>query len=114
MNERNTSLQKYISHFILERSPQFVVVWEIDGEKYIPRVDIFPEPGGANVFISLQAVSSETSETPLMGCLSLARLSILLDWLSKSNRVVLISRGLFPVAYLLDRHAPTHCHPPVY
>ena len=38
------------------------------------------------------------------------RLSIL--WiLSKSDRVVLISRSLLPVTHLLYRPAPTHCHP---
>ncbi len=37
----------------------------------------FREPGGANACIPLQAVSSETSEMPLIGCLSLGRLLIL-------------------------------------
>ena len=51
--------------------------------------------------------------TPLIGCVSLDRLPIL--WtLSKSDHVVLISCGLLPVAHLLDRPVPTHCHPPVY
>ena len=35
------------------------------------------------------------------------------DWtLFKSDRVVLISRGLLPITHLLDRPIPTHCHPP--
>ena len=33
---------KYISHFILERSPQFVVNWKIDGETYTQREVFFP------------------------------------------------------------------------
>ena len=36
-----------------------------------------------------------------------------MDWLSKSDCLVLISRGLLPVTHLLDRPIPTHCHPPV-
>ena len=32
MNERNTFIYKrYNSHFILEKDPQFVISWEIDG-----------------------------------------------------------------------------------
>ena len=90
------------------------LVREIDGVTYTQRGDFlshifFRESGGANACTPLQAVSSET---PLIGCLSLARLSILwLDWQSKSDHVVIISRGLLPVAHLLDRPAPTHCHP---
>ena len=37
-----------------------------------------------------------------------------LDWLPKSDCVVLISRGLHRVTHLLDQSTPTHCHPPVY
>ena len=37
MNERNTSLEKYLSHFILEKGPRSVVSWEIDGETYTQR-----------------------------------------------------------------------------
>ena len=95
------------------------LVWEIDEETYTQRGDFFlshiffREPWGANACTPLPAVSSETSETPLIGCLSLARLSILCT-LSKSDRMVLISRGLLPVTHLLERPAPTRCHPPVY
>ena len=32
-----------------------------------------------------------------------------LDWLSKSDRLALISRGLLPVTHLLDRPTATHC-----
>ena len=42
MHERNTLVYKNISHFILERGPQFVVSWEIDGEIYTQRGDFFP------------------------------------------------------------------------
>ena len=64
-------------------------MWEIDGETYTQRGDFFlshiffREPGSANACTPLQAVSSEMSEMPLIGCLSLAQLSILwLDWLN--------------------------------
>ena len=85
-----------------------LLVWEIDVVTYIQRGDFFlshiffQEPVGANACTPLQAVSSKTSETPLIGCLSLARLSILCT-LSKSDRVVLISRRLLAVTHLLDR-----------
>ena len=48
--------------------------------------------------------------TPLISRISLARL----NGLSKSDRVVLISRGLLRATHLLDRLIPTYCHPPFY
>ena len=72
--------KKYISHFILERGTQFVVSWEIDGETYTQRDDFFL----SHIFLREQG----DDLTPLIGCVSLARLSIL--WpLSKSDRVVI-------------------------
>ena len=112
-------IKKYISYFILERSTQFVVslrdrwrdIYSESGLIFVPY--LLPGARGANACTPFQAVSSETSKTPLLGCLSLARLSIL--WtLSKSDRVVFISRGLLPVTHLLDRPDPTHCYPTVY
>ena len=83
-NERTKHffIKIYLS-FYSQKSPQFVVCWEIDGETYTRRGDFFRGPGGANACTPLQA------ETPLIGCVSLARLPILSS-LSKSNRVVLI------------------------
>ena len=55
--------KKYTSHFILERGTQCVV--SFDGKTYTLRRDFFLprifflEPGGANAFTPLQAVSSE-------------------------------------------------------
>ena len=115
-----TRIYKNISLILFSKGAHsLLLVWEIDGETYTQRGDFFlshiffREPGGANVCTPLRALSSVTSKTPLISCLSLAWLSIL--WtLSKSDRVVLISCGLLPVTHLLDRPAPTHCHPPVY
>ena len=94
MNERNTLLYKNISLILfLKGAHSLLLVWEIDGETYTQREDFFlshtffREPGGANACTSLQAVSSET---PLTGCVSLARLPILCT-LSKSYHVVLIT-----------------------
>ena len=85
MNEfqwkNETLLYKNISLILFSKGPHcLLLVWEIDGETYTQRGDFFlshiffREPGGANACIPLQAVSSEM---PLLGCVSLARLSIL-------------------------------------
>ena len=84
MNERNTLHYKNISltHFILERGTQFVVSlrdwWrDIYSERGIFLAPYhLPGARGANACTPLQAVSSETTLTPLIGCVSLARLSI--------------------------------------
>ena len=70
----------------------------------------FLEPGGSNACTPLQAISSETTLTPLIGCVSLTVITILTG-LSKSDRVVFISHGLLPVTHLLDRPTPTNSHP---
>ena len=116
--QRGTHIYKNISLILFSKGAHsLLLVWEIDGETYTQRGDFFLshvcflEPGGANPCTPLQAVSSETPKTPLIGCLSLARLPIL--WtLSKSDHMVLVSRGLLPVTQLLDRPAPTYCLPP--
>ena len=70
MNELHTFPNKNISRFFLERSPQFVVSWEVDGETNTQRGAsflshiFFQEPRGANACIPLQA------ETPLPGYVS--------------------------------------------
>ena len=74
MNERNTSLYRYISHFILLRGPLLLV--EIDGETYTHRKNLphifFLGPGGVNACTPLQA--RQRRPNPLIGCVSLARL----------------------------------------
>ena len=120
MNNEEHEYIKNISLILFSKGAHsLLLVWEIDGETYTQGGDFFlshiffREPRNANACTPLQAVSSETSETPLIGCLSQARLPNL--WtLSKSDRTVLISRSLLPVTHLLDRPALTHCHPPVY
>ena len=91
-----TLLYKNISHLFLRRAHCLLLVWEIDGETYTQRGDFFlshiffQKPGGANACTPLQAVSSERSETPLIGCMSLARLPFLCT-MSKSACLVLIT-----------------------
>ena len=94
MNERSTLVYKNISLILFsKRGPQFVVSWEKDGETYAQRGDFFlshffnREPGGANACTPLQVMSAET---PLLGCMSLARLLILCT-LSKSYHMVLMT-----------------------
>ena len=98
-NERTKHffIKRYISHFIVWKAPQFVVLWEIDWETYTRREDFFPYllpgPVGANACNPLQA------ETHLIGCVFLARLRFsalclnLTAWFS--------SGGLLPVTHLL-------------
>ena len=95
MNEWSILRYKDISLILFSKNSYcLLLVWEIDGETYTQWGDIiwshifFRKPGGANACPSLQAVLSERSETPLIGCVSLVRLLIL--WtLSKSDRVVI-------------------------
>ena len=78
----------------MKRAHSFLLVWEIDGETYNQRGDFFLshifflEPGGCNACTPLQAMSSERSETPLIGCVSIVTFQILCT-LSKSDRVVI-------------------------
>ena len=92
-SERTKHLfKKYISHFILERGPQFFIsirdrwrdIYSDRGLLLVPY--LLPEPGDVNVWTPLEA---ESSQTPLTGCVSLARLPIF--WtLSKSDCVVIM------------------------
>ena len=94
-NKPNQTLyKKHISHSILERGPQFVVSWEIDGETYTQRRDFFLshiffwKPGGTNACTPLESRIARDDLTPLIGCVSLARLLILCT-LSKSDCMVI-------------------------
>ena len=86
--------------------------------------DIYSERGllvpcllpGARGYQRLHLLASRIVRDDLtlqIGCVSLVRLSILIGQ-SKSDRMILISRGLLPVTHLLDLPTPTHCHPLVY
>ena len=99
MNERtHFFIKTYLSHFILEMGWCFCGVWEMGGETYTQREDFFfpyllPGAWVANSCTPLQA------ETPLIGCVSYARLWFsalclnLTAWFS--------SCGLLPVTHLL-------------
>ena len=84
INEQNTHLYKNISLFLfLKGALCLLLAWEIDVETYTQREDFFLfhtffwETEGANACNPLQAISSETSSTHLIGCVSLAQLPIL-------------------------------------
>ena len=78
-----TRIYKYISLILLSKGVHsLLLVCEIDGEAYTQRGDFllchifFRESGDANACTPLQAVSSDDL-TPLIGCVSKARLPIL-------------------------------------
>ena len=105
MNERNTLVyKKYISHFILEWGPLFVVVWEIDGETYIQIRDFilshifFREPGVPTLAPPCKPYHQRRPNL-LIGCVSLVWLPILRLCL---NLTAWLSCGLLPVTYLFD------------
>ena len=121
MNERNTLLYKNFSLSIYPRKGHTVCCKferEREMKRHIIREGTSSCPissslsqVGANACTCLQAVSSVMTS----GWLRILRSTLDSDWtLSKSDRVVLISRGLLSVTHLLDRLTPTHCHPPVY
>ena len=68
MNERNTLVYKNISFILfLKGAHSLLLVWEIDGETHTLRGDfflsyiLFQEPVDANPWITMQAVSPETT-----------------------------------------------------
>ena len=92
--KRNTLLYKNISlsHFILEKSTQFVVSLrererERDGETYTQRGDFFLphifflEPGGADTCTPLQAVLSETTQRFWLAMYPSLDSQFWLDWI---------------------------------
>ena len=104
-----TLLYKNLSLVLFSKGAHsLLLVWDIDGETYTQREDFFlPHilflwPVGANPCTPLQAVSPERPETPLIGCVSLARLSILCTL----NLISWLSRGLRPLTHLLDLPTP--------
>ena len=105
----------YISHFILEKGPQFVVSWEIDGETYTQREDFFPflHPG-VWWCQHLQPLASRLIRG--LRCLWLAACLRLNSQFSALclNLTARLSHGLFPVTHLLYPTALIRCHPPVY
>ena len=114
-NERtNTLLFKNISLTLYSRKGWcFCGVWEMGGETFTQREDFFFPyllPGARGCQRLHPHASS--SETPLIGCISLARLWFsalflnLTAWFS--------SRDPLPVTHLLDLSALTRCHLPVY
>ena len=112
MNKRNTFLIKKISHFTLCRAHSLPLVWEIDGETYTQREDFFPYLlPGARCCQRLHPLAS-SSETPLIGCVSLARLRFSAPCLKLT--VWFSSRDPQPVTHLFDLSALTRRHLPVY
>ena len=85
MYKRNTLLYKNISLTLYSRKDWcFCGVWEMGGETYTQREDFFFFPyllQGARGCQHLHPLSS-SSETPLIGCVSLSRLP-------KSDRVII-------------------------
>ena len=116
LRKRNTLLVKNISLILFSKGAHSLRDrWrDIYSERGLLLArDLLPGARGANACTNSQAVSSETTLTPLIGCVSMAQHTILTG-LSKSDRVFLISRGLPPVTHLLNQPTPTHCYPPVY
>ena len=74
MNERNTSLYKYIPHFILEKGPQFVVSWEIDGNIYSERGLLLRISSSGSQGVPTFASPCKLVRDDLIGCVSHARL----------------------------------------
>ena len=115
--KRNT-LYKNTSHFILERGTQFVISlrdrWkDTCSARRLLAPYLLPGARGCQRLHPLASFIVRDDLTPLISSVSLARLDS--DWtVSKSDHVVLISRGLLLVTHLIDRPTPARCHPPVY
>ena len=99
MNERTHFYIKInLSHFILERV-DVSVVCEMSGETYTQREDFFPYLlPGARRCQRLHSLA-RSSETPLIGCMSLARQRF--SALCQNLTAWFSSRGLLPVTHLL-------------
>ena len=98
---------KYISHFLLERGPLFVVSWEIDGETYTQRVDFFPYVlPGARGCQRLQPLASSSETTWSATC---PWLGSILCTLSKSDRMILIMWSHTPIRPECPDALPSSC-----
>ena len=117
-NKTHFFIKIYLSHFIPEGGAQFVVSlrdrWrDIYSERGLLLAPyLLPWARGCQ---SLHPLASRivrddlwSAEYPWLDP------QFLQDSLSKSDRVVLISRGPLLVTQLLVRLNPKHCHPPIY
>ena len=116
--QRGTSIYKDISLILFSKGAHsLLLIWEIDGETYNQRenfflsYNFFRRPGGANACTLLQTVSSETSETPLIGCLYLARLSILCSvWIwPRDSHITWSPSGYTPARPACHNALPSPC-----
>ena len=118
--QRGTHIYKNISLVLFSKEDHSLLfVWEIDGETYTQRGDFlshifFLGLGGTNACTPCKPYRQRGSRRFWSAACPWLDSRFWLDWLSKSNRVVLISRGLLPVTHLLGRATPTHYHAPVY
>ena len=108
MNERTHFFIKNISLTLYSRKGScFCCVWEMGGETYIEREDFFltyllPEARGYQRLHPFESLS----ETPLLSCVSLARLRF-------SASVYIWPRAPLPVTHLFELSALTRRHLPV-
>ena len=97
MNERNIPV--YNLSFYSRKRPTVCFSWETDVETYTQREDFFPYLlPGTRGFQRLHPLASSW-ETPLIGCVSLARLRFFV--LCPNLTAWFSSRGLLPVTHLL-------------
>ena len=92
-NVRRKHFTKIYLSFCSRKEPTVFISWEIDGETYSQRGDLFfpyllPVARGCQRLHPL----ASSSETPVIGCMS-HRSTMILCTLSKSDRVVLITRS---------------------
>ena len=91
------------------------VIWQLTNHKMGLLFVLYLLPGarGCQRLHPLASRIVRDNLTPLISCVSHVRLPILTGLCSKSNRVVLISRGHILVTHLLDLTALTRYHTPV-
>ena len=106
--------KKYMSHSILEKGPQFVVSWEIDGRH------ILTEETSSCPIPSSGSQGVPTLAPPCKPCRQRGLSSAacpLLDFRFSAlclNLTAWLSRGLLPLTHLFDLIALTRCNHPVY
>ena len=115
MNERNTCIYKYTTHFILERGTPFVVslrdrwrdIYSERGHLLAPY--LLPGSRGCqrlHLLVSRIVRDPNASSRLRVPHSTLDSRFLVLSWFS--------SCGLLPVTHLLVPTALTRCHPPVY